>query len=183
MRPDRMVLSAYIDGEVPERFIPDIESAIANDPEVRAEYETLLALQRRFTADPPVDLEASAERSWNVLSERVSQIQPRRDVWHRRIAIPFPAFAAAATVVVALAGILVWSLLSQDDQAGAHLARGNDVDVTIRVDGPEMEQVLQWLVDKNMLGEVNIQLPERRFQIVGEPVFVKPAAYPGEVRQ
>ncbi|MFW5784382.1 MAG: hypothetical protein ACOCY8_07690 [Spirochaetota bacterium] len=43
--------------------------------------------------------------------------------------------------------------------------------------------MLQWLVDQNMLGEVSIQLPEQQFQIVGEPVFVKPATYSGEVPQ
>ena len=83
---------------------------------------------------------------------------------------------------LALVGVLVWSIIP----AGAGRprttrARANDVDVTIRVDGSEMEHVLQWLVDKNMLGEVNIQLPEQQFEIVGEPVFVKPGAYQGEL--
>lgn len=183
MRPDRMVLSAYLDGEVPERFVPEIRSAIANDNEVRAEYEELLGLQRRLDTKPPVDLAASAERSWQVVSARVAERKPERDVWHRRVTLPLPALAAAATLVLALAGVLLWTLLPGANEPDTSLAQGNDVDVTIRVDGSDMDHVLQWLVDQNMLGEVNIELPEQRFQIVGEPVFVKQADYSDEAVQ
>lgn len=182
MRPDRMVLSAYLDGEIPERFVPEIEAAIQRDPEVRVSYQELVGLRERLQGGLPVDVEESSRRSWEVVSARVAE--PRQpDVWHRRVALPLPMLAAAATLVAALAGVLVWSMWPAQEATQDHFARANDVDVTIRVDGSEMEHVLQWLVDKNMLGEINIQLPEQQFEIVGEPVFVKPAAYPGEFRE
>ncbi len=178
MRPDAMILSAYLDGEVPQRFAPEIEKWIATDPEVRNEYDALVRLRELISVDPPIDIEDSARRSWAAISARVL---PRRvDAWHRRIAVPLPALAAAAAVVVGLAAMLVWSSLTSAPGGRDYLAAGRDVDVTIRVDGSDMEQVLQWLVDKNMLGEVNIQLPEQSFRVVGEPVFVKPAQYQGE---
>lgn len=180
MRPDRILLSAYLDGEVPERFVGEIEAAIEHNPEVRADYDELRGLRSLLGEEVPVDVAASAERSWSVVQERVRDIEPRRDVWHRRVSLPLPLLAAAATVLLALAGVLAWSLVPAFSPAGNDLARANDVDVTIRVDGSNMEQVLQWLVDKNKLGEVNIQLPEQRFQIMGEPVLVKPARYEGE---
>lgn len=182
MRPDRMVLSAYIDGEVPQRFVPEIEAAIEHDPEVRATYEALRSLRDELQVEVPVDLDESSRRSWEAISSRIGQSR-QRDVWHRRVALPLPALAAAATLVLALAGVLVWSLLPSSDVPGEQFARANDVDVTIRVDGSDMEQVLQWLVDKNMLGEINIQLPEQQFRIVGEPVFVKPAGYGGDLQE
>ncbi|MFW6313460.1 MAG: hypothetical protein ACOC2N_06215 [Spirochaetota bacterium] len=191
MRPDSMLLSAYVDGEVPPRFVPQIEDAIRNDESVRAEYEALAGLGRRLQVDQSPDVERSARRSWDAIQARLhagDDASVHDDVWHRRVGVPLPALAGAATLVLALGGILLWALLggtlllgppAEDD----YLAGGNDVDVTIRVDGAEMDQVLQWLVDKNMLGEVSIQLPEQRFQIVGEPVFVKPSAFQGEVVQ
>jgi anti-sigma factor RsiW len=178
-----MVLSAYIDGEVPERFVADIEEALQSYPDVRAQYDEMVALRRRLHADSPLDVSDSARRSWKSLEARIGQVEPRRDVWHRRISVPLPAVAAAAAIVVALAAAILWSVLPAADEGTDGFAQANDVQVTIRVDPSHMEHVLQWLVDKNMLSEVSIQLPEQQFQIVGEPVFVKPAAYPEEVVQ
>ncbi len=48
----RMMLSAYLDGEVPERFIAEIDVELANDPSIQREYEVLLALRTRIIADP-----------------------------------------------------------------------------------------------------------------------------------
>lgn len=180
MRPDRMVLSAYLDGEVPERFVPDIEAAIAVDAEVRREYEELLWLRQRLDTDPPVDIGESARRSRLAIEARLRSAPARMPVWRRTVSLPLPALAAAALVVIALAGVILWSLLPGGRPSRNPLARGSDVDVTIRVDGSNMEHVLQWLVDQNKLGEVNIQLPEQRFQIVGEPVLLKPARYEEE---
>ena len=191
MRPDSMLLSAYVDGEVPSRFVPQIEDAIRNDEAVRAEYESLAGLRQWLRADESAYVEQSAQRSWDAIQSRLHDpgvSGDHRDVWHRRVVVPLPLLAGAATLVLALGGVLLWSLLGGSALPGPpaeneYLARSNDVDVTIRVDGAEMDQVLQWLVDKNMLGEVSIQLPEQRFQIVGEPVFVKSSAYQGEVVQ
>ncbi len=176
MRPDAMILSAYLDGEVPERFVPDIEAAIEREPDVRAAYERLVALRSRLDVDLPFDVAESSRRSWTAVMREVPG--RRRDIWRRRVAVPLPLLAAAAAGIAILAGALLWTTLQPID-AMPQYARGGDIDLTFRVGETDMERVLQWLVDKNMLGEVNIQLPEQRFQIVGEPVFVRPAQYEG----
>ncbi len=178
-----MILSAYLDGEVPERFVPEIEEAIEHDPAVRAEYDELRRLRSRLDEPTPLDETASSRRSWAAIRERIEHPARKPDVWHRRVSISLPALAAVATVVLALIGAFVWSLLPTHSSADEYVARANDVEVTIRVDAAEMEHVLQWLVDRDMLSEVSIQLPEQHFQIVGEPVFVKPAGYSSEVVQ
>jgi anti-sigma factor RsiW len=182
MRPDRMVLSAYLDGELPDRFVAKVERAVANDPRVRDDYDRLLRLRHRLDVDSSIDVDESARRSRDAIEERIRGLEPRPALWFRRVSLPVPAVAAAAAVLVALFVALALRLLpstpAQDVLTGA-----NDVDVTIRVDGSNMEHVLQWLVDRNKLGEVNIQLPEQRFQIVGEPQLVKPAQYAGESGQ
>ncbi len=177
MRPDARILSAYLDGEVPQRFATEIEASLQRDPGLRAEYEALVALRARLNVDVPFDIAESSRRSWTEIVRRIPD--RRKDLWHRRVAVPLPLFAAAAAIVLVLGGALLWMQLAQPDGTTPAIARGGDIDLTISVGGEEMERLLQWLVDKNMLGEVNIQLPEQRFQIVGEPVFVRPAQYEG----
>lgn len=174
MRPDRMVLSAYLDGEVPERFTAEIEAAIEASEDVRRDYDELLALKTLVAASPMPDPAASASRSLVSISRRVSV--PRPSVWTSGVKVPLPVFAAAAALLLALSGVVAFTVVSTRS-AGTpeYVSDARSVDVTIRVDGSQMDQVLQWLVDKNMLGEVNIELPESRFRIVGEPVLLRAA--------
>ena len=183
MLPDRMVLSAYLDNEVPEEFRADIQHAIDNHPTVRAEYEELVELHQRLLDAPIPDVSESALRSWMRINHRT--IAPARAAQsHRIVRVPLPAMAAAAVLFVAAVALLAWSLVRQSTPLTAedYLAGGRDVDVTISVEGSQMESVLEWLASQNMLGVVNIQLPdEHQFSIVGEPVFVKPADYGGNI--
>lgn len=184
MRPDRMILSTYLDGEVPARFVGEIESAIASDPAVRADYEELVELRRRM---PPVTADRvaqSAQASWTAIRARLHG--PGEPARSKSVSIPIPAVGLAAAAIIALAAGLVFvSTRPTSAAAETYLARRqtSDVAVTIRVDGSDMERVLQWLVDREMLGEVNIQLPEQQFRIVGEPVLVKPAQYQGRANE
>ncbi|MFW5784383.1 MAG: hypothetical protein ACOCY8_07695 [Spirochaetota bacterium] len=139
MRPDRMVLSAYVDGEIPERYVPQIRHAIDSDPDVRAAYEELRAARAALSAEVDVDVARSAARSWAAIEDRLRNEAPvSGDVWHRRVTVPLPALAAAAVTVLALAGVLIWSLVASEVSDSDYLSRGNDVDVTIRVDGSDM---------------------------------------------
>ena len=180
MRPDDLLLSAYLDGEVPDKYLADIESDITSDPERRARLEHLEQLRRDMHQDDIPELENCMARGFASITRRVL-VRPRSPIgfrW-RQIQVPLPAMAAAAIVVVALAAVVVWSFIPQPPAAAPdYLAQGRDVDVTIRVDDADMERVLQWLVDQQMLGEVSIQLPEQQFRIVGDPVLLKPDDYP-----
>ncbi len=182
MKPDDFLLSAYLDGEVPERFVPEIKSAVADDPEIHKRLEQLQQLRAAMHLDEIPELRERMDESWSCVQRRLS-VRKRKSALStrfRQVHIPLPAAAAAALVIVALGALLVWRLLpGRPMTAPDYLAQGRDVDVTIRVDNAEMEQVLKWLVDQDMLGEVNIQLPEQQFQIMGEPVFVKPGDYAG----
>ena len=180
MRPDRMVLSTYLDNEVPARFIAEIEASIASDPAVRADYEELAAVRRRMPPVPADHVAQSAQASWTAIRARLHG--PGEPARSKSVSIPIPAIGMAAAAIIALAAGLVFVVTRPSSAAAeTYLSRRqtSDVAVTIRVDGSDMERVLQWLVDREMLGEVNIQLPEQQFRIVGEPVLVKPARYEG----
>ncbi|TVQ19403.1 MAG: hypothetical protein EA382_16465 [Spirochaetaceae bacterium] len=177
-----MILSTYLDGEIPARFVGEIESAIASDPAVRADYQEFVELRRRL---PPVTADRvaqSAQTSWASIRSRLhASHEPAR---HHTVSIPIPALGVAAAAIVALAAGLIFVATRPTSAAAETYLSGrhaSDVAVTIRVDGSDMERVLQWLADKDMLGEINIQLPEQQFRIVGEPVLVKPAQYQGQV--
>ncbi|TFH06036.1 MAG: hypothetical protein E4H09_00995 [Spirochaetales bacterium] len=175
-----MILSAYLDGEVPDRFVSQMETAIQNNPEVRREYEEMKALRDRLSRAPMPDIAESAQRVWMSLRGQGLESRPTH-LWRRELRLPLPAVAAAAAVLVTVIGVLIWSFMpSRATPAQKYLANSAGVDVTIRVDGTEMEDVLQWLASQNMLGEINIQLPEQRFELVGETVFVKPVVLGGE---
>ena len=181
MKVDPVTISAYLDGEVEEPFASEIAALIENDQQAHAyaehARETRAALQRV----PVMDLDGSAARSWQMLS--LMRHRTGRKGWGRRVALPVPALVGAAAALLVMVGLTVFSFLPERPNAGDYLTNASGVDVTIRVDGNDMEQVLQWLVDKNMLGEVNIQLPEQRFQIVGEPVLLKPDIPPEVVEE
>lgn len=180
MRPDDVLLSAYLDGEVPERYRAEIEASIASDPAVNERYSQLERLHQLLREDSAADIRQLMDRGFASVMRRVA-VRPnsRFGLWWRQIQVPIPAVAAAAVVLVVLTGILIWSFVPKPLPAAPdYLAQGKDIDVTIRVDDANMERVLQWLVDKQMLGEVSIQLPEQQFRIVGEPVLLKPGRYP-----
>jgi anti-sigma factor RsiW len=185
MLPDRMILSAYIDGEVPARFVPDIESALRTNQQISAEYHELLGLRARLQSAPMPDVAESAGRSWVRLNRRlVGSGSPK--IWNRAVRLPLPLAAAALTVLIGALCVLTWALLTRGPEradAQDYLAHGSNVDVTITVDSSDMENILEWLARQNMLGEVNIELPEQQFRIMGEPVMVKPADYGGDVTQ
>ena len=181
MRIDPVLISAYLDGEVPEPFASQIAAALRSDPEASALLERLAGLRERYPRLPDTEVSDRAVRSWTALRTRLSvgPVTP----WHRTIALPLPALASAAALILVLAGLFVWSIVPRTAEPADYLANARGVDVTIRVDGNDMEGVLQWLVDKNMLGEVNIQLPEQRFQVLGEPVLLKPGMIPEGIRE
>lgn len=180
MKPDDVLLSAYLDGEVPPRFQPEVEAAIANDRETGARYDALRALRHRLREAEIPELDRRMSESWVSIRRRLAVYRGSSIFGRalRQIRVPVPVLAATGVVLLGLIGVLVWSLLpARRPSAPDYLAQGRDVDVTIRVDNANMEQVLQWLVDQNMLGEVNIQLPEQQFRIVGEPVLVRPGDF------
>ncbi len=184
MRPDDVLLSALLDGEIPEQFRTEIEGIIEHDPVCRARFEQLKRLRAILHRNDVPELESRTAESLASVLRRVA-VKPRirQGLRWQRLQVPLPAIAAAAFVIVALAAVLVWSFLPKAPASVPdYLAGGKEVDVTIRVDDADIERVLQWLADKEMLGEISIQLPERQFQIVGEPVLLKPARLSGDTQ-
>jgi hypothetical protein len=82
--------------------------------------------------------------------------------------------------VVALAAAFVWLVTSGMQPEAPQLSDFQDAGVTLRVDQGEIDHVVQWLVERENPGEVNIRLPEQQFRIKGEPLLIRRASYPPE---
>jgi len=178
MRPDRETISAFIDGEVASPYREAIAERIANDAATGAAYDELRRVSVALPRTAEAQLAASAVRSWAAIGSRLEA--SRHDFWHRAVALPAPLVAAAATAVVVLAAAFVWLATSGMQPAAPRSSDFQDAGVTLRVDQGEIDRVVQWLVDRENPGEVNIRLPEQEFRIVGEPVLIRRASYPPE---
>ncbi|GMV97976.1 MAG: zf-HC2 domain-containing protein [Phycisphaerae bacterium] len=110
-------LSAYLDGELSPRRAREVESALATDPALRAEYERLAALDaswrdaaRAAGFDPPVAVEEAqltpgAWPAWalaGLVALLVIRIVPK---------FIGPALAGAGLHAAALAVILAWAVV------------------------------------------------------------------------
>ena len=177
---DELMLSAYVDGEVPSELVPQLERETASNEKLKATIGRMRQLSELLHQTDVPDIAERKSRSLASIRSRIA-VRSTGSLWARwrQIQLPLPAVAAAALIVAALVTAVVWSAVPrQQVTASDLLAQGNEVDVTIRVDDADMEQVLQWLVDKEMLGEISIQLPEQQWSIVGDPVLLKPDDYP-----
>lgn len=182
MIPDDALLSAYMDGEVTIQLREEIQRAIQSNPDVRRRYDMLTNL-KLLLHDDSVDYDGGMDRVLDAVNTRIRQ--PRTLLWKREVRLPLPALIGAAALLVAMLGFAIYSFVPRVPQNAAdYLSRADNVDVTFRLDGAEMEHVLQWLVEKNMLGEVKIEIPEaEQFEFIGEPVFLKSGESPeGPVR-
>lgn len=183
MRPDDVLISAFLDGEIPESFRAELAASIENDPGSLARLDKLKRLRATLHNNDVPELESRMAESLASVQRRVAVIPWGGSAlrW-RQIPVPLPAIAAAGIALIAVSAVLVWSLvLRAPASASDYLVAARDVDVTIRVDNADMESVLQWLADKDLLGEIYVQLPEQQFQIIGEPVLLKLAQLQGKV--
>lgn len=96
-------LSAYLDGDLPSGEAREIESALANDPALRAEFEALRSavdlLRAEGIVEPPVGF---AERVRAAVANEPMPSRWRR--WTRHVRVEAVLLAAAALLVVTWVG-------------------------------------------------------------------------------
>ncbi|MFP4067675.1 MAG: anti-sigma factor family protein, partial [Spirochaetaceae bacterium] len=98
-------ISAYLDGELPADAAREVERRLEADITTREELEHLRRLRRTLHDAEEPDFHAGHERVWMSLEDRLGLKPP---LWRRRVSLPYPAVAAAAVAVFALAGLLIW---------------------------------------------------------------------------
>ncbi|MGO8695164.1 MAG: anti-sigma factor family protein [Rectinemataceae bacterium] len=181
MCPDRELLSAYVDGEVPEPWNGRLAGHIAHCDACTKVVEAVRSLSLRIQA---TDLSAEGLDESAVLTRMGSRLDealaargkgerpaPSTELWRRRVALPLPAAAAAALVVAALLALAISGGFSfsrrgapalaaasqlgqiQATAAAAELpAAGNSQNVN-------MDDLLRYLDSKNDQAALTIRLP------------------------
>ncbi len=169
-------ISAYLDGELPADAARELERTLEADITAREELERLRGLRRTLHNAGEPDFRAGHERVWMSLESRLGLKTP---LWRRRVSLPYPAVAAAAVAVFALAGLLVWFVGPSSTGLGDfERAAATAADAQIAVGGIDGEELLGWLREQDLAGDVSMELPENaRFRIMGEPQLMKAAEF------
>ena len=165
-------ISAYLDGELPADTARELERRLETDAAAREELERFRGLRTTLQDPETPDFDASHERVWTAIESRLGLKPP---LWRRRVSLPFPAVAAAAVAVFALAGLLLWFADAPVGSAGSLAGEAvREAEARLSVRNMDGEELLGWLQDSDLAGEVSMELPEgARFEIMGEPQLMK----------
>jgi hypothetical protein len=186
--PDRQLLSVYFDGEMPSPWKEKMESHIAGCPQCARRLEAY----QRISHAPAEDVfageaEAVKERVWRKLEQRTgmaagSAAWPRiirsDAVWRRHISVPLPAAAAAVILFVALTLVIALKITGATANSGMTLAAETEFDAPDVIPVSDMEDVMQYLSNRDNGEIIILRLPEsRNFVNYGEPAIIKAADY------
>lgn len=171
-------ISAYLDGELPADAARGLERKLEADITAREELERLRGLRSTLHDAEEPDFRAGHDRVWMSLESRLGLKPP---LWRRRVSLPYPAVAAAAVAVFALAGLLFWFAGPSTTGLGDfESTAATAADALIAVGGIEGEELLGRLREQDLAGDVSMELPANaRFRIMGEPQLMKATEFRG----
>ncbi|HOX31389.1 MAG TPA: zf-HC2 domain-containing protein [Spirochaetales bacterium] len=184
MCPDRGLLSAYADGEVPSPWNARIAEHVAGCAACGSALERYASLGRRLSSEPLPNEKAIVARGRERLERELAARAAGRTApafgslpragraWGRSLSLPLPLAAAAALVLFLLAGLTTANLLAGGREARPALAAAE-----IAPEGAEqasMERILRYLDSQNAQVTLTINLPsETDFGEAGTPVIVR----------
>ncbi|HUW41076.1 MAG TPA: zf-HC2 domain-containing protein [Rectinemataceae bacterium] len=198
MCPDRELLSAYVDGEVPEPWNGRLEGHIADCEACAKAVDGFRALSARIRSagaegfDESAALSRMRARMEAALSARGEPALPHRsaaprhsaEFWRRRVALPLPAAAAAAVAVIALLALTLSGsfttlrsaapALAAAPQTGPIQAMATAAELPPPGGGQtiSMDELLRYLESKNGQAALTIRLPSgASFDNSGTPVI------------
>jgi len=176
MCPDRELLSAWVDGEVPSPWKETVErhlAACADCSGVVAGYRSLSdSLRADASAAPSEPAKARVLEKLYVGMPPV----PVRPLWRKRLAVPVPLAAAAALAFAVMALSLA---VSGRRNGELRLAVRKAVDaVPVSAPGMGMDSFLEFLARQDAGVNITITLPSGPVVgSAGEPVIVRSPGY------
>jgi anti-sigma factor RsiW len=172
MCPERHLLSAFVDGEVPSPWDGRIEAHLESCERCRATVERYRAMRAALSGDSPAGADRMRDEIWARLAAGHSR--RRADLWHRRVAVPLPLAMAAGVVVTVLATLLVAKAGDQGPARYESVATNQALISSQPVSfGSPGFVVSPFDQDGNQL-TITIELPKQiEFSSEGQPVFVR----------
>ena len=182
MCPDAETLSAYFDGELAGFWAERIEQHAAQCASCRQRLHTFKDLREHLTEAQEPDYKESMDRVWRrLVISREAMANSRGPVWKRRISLPLPVVALAASVLLVL-GFVVALNLAKGEMGMMTITTEPSGITEVQVSAPvkDLETLLRFLEKQDRKLEEVILLPkDSRFIIFGESVLLKEEEYIG----
>jgi anti-sigma factor RsiW len=181
MCPDRELLSAYVDGEVPQPWRGRIAEHLASCPSCSKAAEGYASLGSRLRAAADPNEAALLERLGRNLETRLSAFDAmaqsrhrnldHRPGWRRSVSLPLPLAVAAGLTVALLVGLAASVALRPAREPVQSLAA--EISPT-PAQSTNMEALLQYLDSKDAQVTLTIHLPSgRTLDSSGSPVIMR----------
>jgi negative regulator of sigma E activity len=173
MCPEHELLSAFLDGEVDEPWKSEIDKHLAGCPHCRQRISAYQNLSRLLKIDPQPDYRLSMKRLKKLIQSGPGIINIKKTpFWKKRLQIPVPVAAAAASLF-----IILGTLFSVNLAIPGGLAGNNPEETVAEIDtlpADDLETIMKLIENKNTNNEVIIKLPDNsRFFVSGEPQFIR----------
>jgi anti-sigma factor RsiW len=183
MCPDRDLVSAYIDGEVPSPWRERLEEHIASCPDCAALAAGYSALGDKLRAEEPGEsavLARGRERLEALLvgipeAAAAGRSPPKlaRASWRHSISMPLPLAAAAALLVILLGGAT--TMLALKPAKGPSIQAVASGELSPKQAQPaSMDELLRYLNSSDGQVTLTINLPtDTTFGSAGKPVIMR----------
>jgi anti-sigma factor RsiW len=179
MCPDIELLSAFYDDELDPMWDKQVAEHVASCSACSEKLAVFARMSDELHEIETPDFEESMDRAWVAIDSARRRV--RLTVWHRRVSVPLPAFAAIAAVFVAAVGVGVFMTLTRSAsnavaQPIASVAQNDIVPVNIQVSN--LNDLLSYLDSKDFGTNVTIQLPQGLSQLsMGKPELIRAADF------
>lgn len=191
MCPDRELLSAFADGEVPSPWDAKIERHAADCPRCREALDGLRRLRAAFVESEPSGVEgrvaerrdfeeARLELARSRVLARVNETlaarsRARPTLWSRRVSLPLPAAAAAALALGLLA--MAWATTGARN-AELRMALNAAPQPAASIASTGMEGILELIARQEAGVNITISLPAgASVRPSGEPIMIREADF------
>lgn len=202
MCPDRDLVSAYVDGEVPSPWRERLEEHFASCPDCAALAASYAALGERLRAAPlaeRVDDEAAslargrarletlleslgsaastAAESAGGAAPDEAALDARSVAWRRKVSLPLPLAAAAALLALLIGGAAAVVAFRPGKAAEIQAVASGEIappSTQVRSQPASMDELLRYLDAQGGQVTLTIKLPtEKTFGSAGKPVIMR----------
>ncbi len=180
MCPDRDLLSAYADSEIPSPWKEKLERHLASCPDCAGRVQGFRTLSSLLVSPMDIDTEAAKARTWKSLSARIGpfstpQAAHRQRLWEKSLVVPWPAAAAALILFVFIAAFVIMPGRQADPGTIASINSTSPQAVPVS----DVTGMLKSIGSQDSGADIIIiRLPEAaNFDVSGEPTLVRAADY------
>ncbi|HSV56134.1 MAG TPA: zf-HC2 domain-containing protein [Magnetospirillaceae bacterium] len=171
MCPERQILSAFVDGEVPSPWAEALRRHVDSCEGCSSAVGSYRAVTEGLTGGTSPDPEAARDAVWTRL-QRSSRERRPYPIWKTRFMVPLPV-AVAAVLTVVILSTLVGAFRRENEALRKVVFAASEIRPPA-VQASAMDFALGFLESQVSSITVTVQLPPGTgFQSLGKPVFMK----------